>query len=128
MSYSRKALFITISLSVFLFFYLRQVNQQREDSIAKYFDHPQKGDVYKIRFRNTRGDRGVRYFKVAEMNSNTLFFYRGKLTGWNLNDVLLDSYETESMQSYSRTDLQKMRTGSFRNGEMFNARLVDIAR
>lgn len=128
MSYPKKALIIVFCISVFLFIYLQHVRSERAETINKFFNAPQVGDVYKVKFRNTQGERWVRYYKVADMNENTVFFYRGKLVAWGITDVLLDHYETENLLSYSKDDLNKIRHGKFSNGEMYGAELLEITR
>ena len=128
MSYSKRALIIVFCLSVFLFIYLQHVRSERAQVINQFFDAPKVGDVYKVKFRNSLGERWVRYYKIADMNENTVFFYRGKLVAWGITDVLLDHYETSNLLSYSKDDLNKIRHGKFSNGEMYGAELLEISR
>jgi hypothetical protein len=128
MSYPKRALIIVFCLSVFLFIYLQHVRSERAQAINQFFDAPKVGDVYKVKFRNSLGERWVRYYKIADMNENTVFFYRGKLVAWGIADVLLDHYETSKLLSYSKDDLNKIRHGKFSNGEMYGAELLEISR
>jgi len=128
MSYPKRALIIVFCLSVFLFIYLQHVRSERAQAIIQFFDAPKVGDVYKVKFRNSLGERWVRYYKIADMNENTVFFYRGRLSAWNVSDAFLNEFETETMVSFSAEDLQKIKAGTFTNNEMKNAQLVEIER
>ncbi len=107
---------------------MRNVQQERTDGIKQLFSSPQPGDVYKIRYRDMNDNRSVRYFRVAETNEEAVFFYRGKLSGWNVSDVFLNEFDLSEMMSFSYEDLKKIRQGSFSNNEMKNAELVEIER
>ena len=128
MSYPKRAVLISILLAVFLFVYIRQVKIDRHNTIENYFGSPKIGDIYKIRYKNIHGATRVQYFKVADLNAATLFLFRGKLTARAIDDTLLDAYETDHEESFSRADMEKMKRGSFSNGEMYNASLLSIER
>lgn len=115
-------------MGVALFFYVRNIQQERTDGIAQLFSNPQAGDIYKIRYYDLNNNRTVRYFRVAETNEEAVFFYRGKLGGWNVSDVFLNEFDLSEMMSFSYDDLKKIRQGNFTNNEMKNAELVEIER
>lgn len=126
--YGKKILILTIFIGIALFFYVRNLQQERAESIKTLFANPQPGDIYKIRFTNLDGNRSVRYFKVSEKNEEAVFFYRGKLSAWNVSDVFLDEYDVSMQVSFSYADLKKIKEGNFTNNEMKNAELVEIER
>ncbi|MGN6434998.1 MAG: hypothetical protein ACTHMM_00635 [Agriterribacter sp.] len=128
MRYGKNILILTILISIGLFFYVRHVQQERSESIKTLFANPQPGDIYKIRFTNFDGNRSVRYFKVSEKNEEAVFFYRGKLSAWNVSDVFLNEFDISQQLSFSYSDLQKIKEGTFNNDEMKNAELVEIER
>jgi len=128
MSYPKRAILIAILLAAFLFVYIRHVKTERDQSVDLYFGSPQIGDIYKIQFRNIQGRTRVRYFKIVDVNPETLFLYQGKITSNAISDILLDSYETDHQLSFSRTDMEKIKKGSFSNGEMYNANILAIER
>ncbi|MBX3257896.1 MAG: hypothetical protein KF862_27445 [Chitinophagaceae bacterium] len=128
MRYGKNILILTIAMGIALFFYIRNVQQERSDSIQLLFAKPQPGDVYKIRYTDLGGGRSVRYFKVAEIGEDAVFFYRGKLSGWNVSDVFLSEFDISQLLSFSYADLKKIKEGTFNNNEMQNAQLVEIER
>lgn len=128
MRYGKNILILTIGIGIGLFFYVRHVQQERRDSIQTLFANPQPGDIYKIRFTNLEGNRSVRYFKVSEKNEQAVFFYRGKLSAWNVSDVFLNEFDISQQLSFSYADLQKIKAGTFTNNEMKDAELVEIER
>lgn len=119
---------ISFCIGAFLFFYISNVNSERQASIQQLFGQPQPGDIYKIRYTDNDGGTSVRYFRVAEKDSASVFFYRGKLSAWNVSDVFLNDFDIETMVSFSNEDLQKVKAGNFTNNEMKNAQLVEIER
>lgn len=128
MRYGKNILILTILIGIALFFYVRLVQQERVESIKTLFANPQPGDIYKIRFTNVDGNRSVRYFKVSEKNDEAVFFYRGKLSAWNVSDVFLNEFDISRQLSFSYSDLKKIKEGTFNNDEMKNAELVEIER
>ena len=119
---------LTIAIGVALFFYIKNLQQERTENIKLFFANPQPGDVYKIRYTDIGGGRSVRYFKVSEFNEEAVFFYRGKLSGWNVSDVFLNEFDINRTAGFSYSDLKKMKEGTFSNNEMQNAQLVEIER
>jgi hypothetical protein len=128
MSYGKRAILLTLGIGVFLFFYLRSVNNEREEGIRKLINQPEIGDVYKIRYRDNEGNRTVRYFRLARTGESVISFYRGKMGGWNLSDILLDDYDTEWLINFSELDLQALVKGKYDKNGMRNATLVEIER
>ena len=124
----RNILAVAALIGVLLFFYIRHVKQERAESIRQYFTQPQIGDIYKIRYTNNSGGASVRYYRVAEMEEGSVFFFRGRLSAWNVSDVFLDDYDIDTVIGFSTEDLQKIKAGTFNNSEMKNAQLVEIER
>ncbi|HTN08161.1 hypothetical protein [Agriterribacter sp.] len=128
MRYGKNILITTVLMILFLFFYIRQVNQERVSGIQLLFTQPQTGDVYKIRYTNSEGNKTVRYFKIARIKDGAVFFYRGKLSAWNVSDVFLDDFDRDRIESFSGKELRQIKDGTFSNNEMSNALLVEIER
>lgn len=124
----KNILVVIVLIGAFLFFYIRHVKLEREDSIRRFFPQQQIGDIYKIRYKDNSGGTSVRYYRVAEMEEGAVFFFRGRLSAWNVSDVFLDDYDTEAVIGFSSEDLQQIRSGTFSNNEMKNAQLVEIER
>ena len=128
MRYGKNILITTGLIVLFLFFYIRQVNRERVLGIQLLFNQPQTGDIYKIRYTNSAGSKAVRYFKIARMQDGTVFFYRGRLSAWNVSDVFLDDFDRDRVVSFSGKELRQIKDGTFSNNEMKNALLVEIER
>lgn len=128
MRYGKNILILTLLTGLFLFFYIRYVNKERAAGIQVLFNQPEAGDVYKIRYTDGNGSRTVRYFKVAEVTDESVSFYRGKLSGWNVSDIFLDEYDRDWKISLSPQDLQKIKEGKFNNNDMKDAILIEIER
>ncbi len=128
MRYGKNILILAILMGVGLFFYIRQVNSDRISNISVLIKQPERGDIYKIKYTDANGSRSVRYFKVAETDDGNIAFFRGKLSGWNASDVFLDDYENDRMVHFSSRDLELMKEGKFSNGEMKNAKIIEIER
>ena len=128
MHYGKNILIVTLLMALFLFFYIRNINKERTSGIQLLFNQPETGDIYKIRYSNSEGNKAVRYFKIAESTENAVLFYRGKLSAWNMSDVFLDDFDRDRIENFSREDLLKIKNGTFSNNEMKNAVLVEIER
>lgn len=128
MRYGRNILIVTLLMALFLFFYIRNINDERASGIQILFNQPETGDIYKIRYINNEGNKSVRYFKIAETTEDAVLFYRGKLSVWNVSDVFLDDFDRDRIEKFSRQDLLKIKNGTFSNNEMKNAVLVEIER
>lgn len=126
--YGKRLIVLVIAMGLFLFLYVQNINNDRSENIQQFFKVPEPGDIYKIRYKDEDNNTTVRYFKVAEQNEESVFFYRGRLSAWNLSDVFLDDYDTEQMTRFSKTELEKIRAGQFSNNEMKDAELVEIER
>lgn len=128
MRYGKNILIVTLLMAFFLFFYIRYINKERASGIQLLFNRPEAGDIYKIRYSNNEGSKAVRYFKIARTTEDAVFFYRGRLSAWNVSDVFLDDFDRDRIESFSREDLLKIRNGTFSNNEMKDAVLVEIER
>lgn len=128
MRYGKNILIVTLLMACFLFFYIRHIKEERTLGIQLLFNQPEAGDIYKIRYSNSEGNKSVRYFKIAEITEDAVLFYRGKLSAWNVSDVFLDEFDRERIENFSREDLLKMKKGTFSDNEMKNAVLVEIER
>ena len=128
MHYGKNILIVTLLMVLFLFFYIRNVDSKRASGIQLLFNQPEAGDIYKIRYSNSEGNKAVRYFKIAQTTEDAVLFYRGKLSAWNVSDVFLDDFDRDRVENFSREDLLKIRNGTFSNNEMKNAVLVEIER
>jgi hypothetical protein len=124
-----KALKIAAVIAAILIIYLQFVNKDRDASLKKYFDTPQAGDIYKIRYDDKEtGFSSVRYFKIADFNENTVFFFRSKMSSRNISDLFLGQYDESATIGFSRQNLLDIKAGIFFNNEMLNAKLLEIER
>ncbi|PWT97222.1 MAG: hypothetical protein C5B52_14170 [Bacteroidetes bacterium] len=128
MNYGKRALILTIAIGAFLFFYLRTVKNEREKGIEQFLKHPEIGDIYKIRYEDEDGNKTVRYYKVAEVHDNFISFFPGKISAWNLSDVLLDEYDTTITKDFTPEELIQLSKGQLSKYRMREAELVEIQR
>ena len=128
MRYGKNILILTLLMALFLFFYIRHINEERAAGIQLLFNQPEAGDIYKIRYSNSEGNKAVRYFKIVQATEDAVLFYRGKLSAWNVSDVFLNDFDRDRIENFSRKDLLKIKNGTFSNNEMKNAVLVEIER
>lgn len=128
MRYGKNILILSVLVGIGLYFYIRQINSERISQVSLLIKQPERGDIYKIKYTDANGSRTVRYYKVAEVGDGSIAFFRGKMGGWNASDVFLDDYETDRKVHFSTRDLDLMREGKFSNGEMKNAKIIEIER
>lgn len=128
MRYGKNILILTLAIGLFLFFYIRYVNNERKEGIETLLNQPVTGDIYKIRYTDYNNNRTVRYFRVAEVNNDGVLFYRGKMSGWNVSDVFLSSFDLSRVENFSFNDLRLLKKGVYNSEEMKNGELVEIER
>jgi len=126
--YGKQILLLSVTIGLFLFFYLRNVQSERKEGITILLQQPQVGDIYKIRYEDASHNNTVRYFKIAEKTETHISFFPGKLSAWNVSDVFLDEYDTDRRKNFTYKDLQLIKDGKFSNDDMRNATLVEIER
>lgn len=128
MRYGKNILILTLAIGLFLFFYIRNVNKERKDSIELLLKQPVTGDIYKIRYTDYNNNRTVRYFRVAEITNDEVMFYRGKMSAWNISDVFLNEFDLSRVETFSYKDIELLGKGLYSSDEMRKAELVEIER
>ena len=128
MSYAKRALILTLAIGAVLFFYLRSVKSEREKGIEQFIRSPEVGDIYKIRYEDEDGNKRVRYYFLTEIHEDFISFYPGKLSAWNLSDVLLGEFDTTITRNLTPSEIKQLRVGSLSKFGMRNAQLVEIQR
>ena len=128
MSYAKRALILTLAIGAVLFFYLRSVKSEREKGIEQFIRSPEVGDIYKIRYKDEDGNKRVRYYFLTEIHEDFISFYPGKLSAWNLSDVLLGEFDTTITRNLTPSEIKQLRVGSLSKFGMRNAQLVEIQR
>ncbi len=121
-------LYLFVSISLFIAIYLYFVGVERSNSIKRYFNDPQVGDIYKIKSDEEDGERWLRYYKVAEVQSNHLVFYKSKMMADASVDYLLNHYDTLNPVIYSRNELAGIKEGKWKNNQRNNTELIEIVR
>ena len=122
-----KYVLIFIGISIFLAAYLYYVDYNRKQSIAKYFDNPKVGDIYKI--KKDEGDgKWVAYYKVHSFQDNKIAFVPGKLKSDASADYLLKQFNEYDAVIYTREELKEIRAGKWNNFQKDYTVLVEIVR
>jgi hypothetical protein len=126
--YRRKFLYLIIGISVFLAAYLYYVKTERAQSVERYFNQPQAGDIYKIKSDDEEGDSYVTYWKVMQVGERGLVFAPGRFQTWSSVDYLQKHFNEMLPFSLSRDELRTLKSGTWNNNQHANATLLEIVR
>ncbi|WP_207493569.1 hypothetical protein [Aridibaculum aurantiacum] len=125
--FHKRALRLFIGISLFVAGYLYYVHHDRQQSIAKFFDNPKVGDIYKIEKEDDEG-KYTHYWKVMETHEKGLVFVPSKFKAWGSIDYLQRSFDEMLPFSYTHEQLKALRDGKLNSWEHDNLKLIDIVR
>ncbi|MEP6750013.1 MAG: hypothetical protein ABJB86_19900 [Bacteroidota bacterium] len=126
---SRKRLLIVfLSVCGFTIVYLYYVKQARQASIAKYFSHPQLGDIYKMR-KDTRAE-GVTmfYLRIKDIGEQSIYFYPSRMQTGAVSDVFLNHFDTTGTEVYTKKELAEIVAGKWMVQSKNKTELLEIER
>jgi hypothetical protein len=126
---SRKRLLIVfLSVCGFTVVYLYYVKQERQASVAKYFPHPQTGDIYKMR-KDTRGE-GVTmfYLRIKDIGEQSIYFYPSRMETSVVSDVFLKHFDTTQTEVFTKNELAEIVAGKWMAPGKGKMELLEIER